>query len=133
MKKLVWLLLPLIFLTACGSNSKNESKTSKLDDKTQSFMAIAMGALRDTYGLDKVEIVTDDDLTVIDSKDEVNSQTGQKYTNVKLGKGNFKFDGKVYPFDMVYTTDAKAEHYTTLFLESDYDKTKGVDIPLESD
>ncbi|MBL1223707.1 hypothetical protein [Enterococcus sp. BWR-S5] len=128
----------LVGLSACGSSEeekKDYSETNSTIKETESydkaeFMTLAAKHIEELFGISGVTIETD--ASVNQFPDDKNAETGEEYKNVLNGIGNFVFEGKSYPFSFMYSKKDDTT-YNILYLYSNYDSTKEISVPLESD
>ena len=143
--KLIATLAASVFIiSACGSSETSseevasesavsgEISEAELEVKGE-FVTIAEKAIKESYGIDNFEIdISSNKLSVFNSTDEMNSETGEEYNNVINGMGEFTYQDNIYRFNILYSKTSE-DSYQILFMDSDYNHDLGIDIPLDSD
>lgn len=117
------------------SKGKTQSSTSGdwSDADKSEFLVIAEKYIKQTYAIDNFKIDdSSDKLKVYNSPTDVNAETGEEYKNIINGISEFTYQDKVYPFTLLYNKIDKNK-YSVLYLYSNYDSTKGIDVPLKSE
>jgi hypothetical protein len=149
-----WFWLIVIFLFAGLANSlttKNDKKTAssesielkketKSDDTVKAvntsqkaeFIVLAEAQIKKAYQIDNFKIDTsENNLKVNIFPDNKSSDGKTTYKNILNGAGEFTYRDKVYKFSFMYSK-INSDSYKTLYLYSDYDKNKGIDVPLKN-
>lgn len=133
-------MLALLFLTACGSSKEKEEKnyestnsSIKEADTKQiaEFATIAETQIKRIYAIDNFKMDLQS-VKVNQFPDDKNTETGEIYKNVYNGTGEFTWQDKVYSYSLIYSKKDTTK-YSVLYLYSNLDTSKGIDIPLESD
>ena len=107
--KLIATLAASVFIiSACGSSETSseevasesavsgEISEAELEVKGE-FVTIAEKAIKESYGIDNFEIdISSNKLSVFNSTDEMNSETGEEYNNVINGMGEFTYQDNIY-------------------------------------
>lgn len=141
-------LLTLIMLSLCLITSACSSKTDTKNDKTYEstkdtftiendskgeFVTLAEKHIKELYQIDNIKLnMKSNVLSVYGMPDQVDSDTGEVYKNIISGSTDFTYQDKVYKLTFLYSkTDD--EHYKALYLYSNYDSNKTIDVTLEDD
>lgn len=133
-------ILLVIFLGACSSSEKEETKNysstnstiqeTDTDQKAE-FATIAEKHIKELYSIDNLKIDLKS-IKVNQFPDDKNAETGEEYKNVLNGIGDFTWQDKQYNFSLIYSKKDET-NYSVLYLYSNLDPNKGIDTPLESD
>lgn len=131
-------------VSGCGSNETSSEEVAsesavsgelhEAEDNTRGeFLTIAEKLIKENYGIDNFQIdISSNKLSVFNSTDEMNLETGEEYNNVINGMGEFTYQDNIYRFNILYSKPDE-NSYEILFMDSDYNHDSGIDIPLESD
>jgi len=145
MKKIIIVSLGILLtfsLAACSSSDETTKESSKDYSETNStiletenidkaeFITLAAKHIEELFGISGVTV--DTNVSVHKFPDDKNAETGEEYKNILNGIGDFSYNGNSYPFSFIYSKKDDT-NYSILYLYSNYDSSKEISVPLESD
>ena len=126
-------LIAIVFIGGSVGGNEKPKEDEALKANVPMFMTIAEKHLSKLYGIVDPQVETKDLRVVkLPTTDEL-AETGQKLENMTSGYGKFKFENKLYNFDLLYDMEDGSDKYTIIYLRSDYDETKEINLKLKSD
>lgn len=126
-------ILLVIFLGGLIGGNEKPKEDEALKANVPLFMTIAEKHLSKLYGIADPQVETKDLRVVkLPTTDEL-AETGKKLENMTSGYGKFEFENKLYNFDLLYDMEDGSDKYTIIYLRSDYDETKEINLKLKSD
>lgn len=141
MKKGLFVVFFLLFLTGCGSEPKEERSfdTPNTEVKeTNNYIraeasVIADKVLKERYKIDNYKIhATDESFKVMQMPDDKNANSGEVYMNLYSVIGNFTYQDKIYDFTMLYSMKNESD-YSVPYFYTNLDDSKTINTPLESE
>lgn len=133
----------IIVSSILGSKNDNSNKDSTVSKSSSSgdwstdvnkgeFLLIAEKYIKETYAIDNFKIDhSSKKLKVYNSPKEINAETGEEYSNITNGGSEFTYQDKIYSFSLMYNK-IDENKYSVIYLHSNYDSSKGIDVPFKS-